>query len=297
MKGQSKNSAEVENSLPDYLFHANFIEIDDVNLHYIDEGSKTAPVILFLHGVPTWSFTFRKIFPECLAAGYRIVAPDLPGFGRSDKPGDPDFYSISNLVEVVGKFIQQKKLQRVFLFAHDWGAIIGMVLAAKHPACFSGIIVCNGYLPDLNVAIPPAFRSWRLFCKYSPVLPVGRIIDFASNRKLLPAERKAYDFPFKTSKDKIAVRTLPQLIPVIKSSRDGDLVDECWRKLEQLEQPFLTVFSNRDKITRGGEILLQQRIPGAKNQAHKILNGRHFLQEDALAELGVIITEFVKKYR
>ncbi|MCY1718783.1 haloalkane dehalogenase [Prolixibacteraceae bacterium Z1-6] len=296
MTGQDRNT-EIENSLPDYPFHANYIEIDHLKIHFIDEGDKTAPAILFLHGVPTWSFTFRRIFHVCLNAGCRVIAPDLPGFGRSDKPDDHSFYTITRLVEIVDQFVQQKMLQSSFLFAQDWGAILGMILAAKHPEFFSGIIACNGYLPDLKAKSPLSFVGWKLLCKYSPVLPVGRIVDIASEHKLSPAERKAYDLPFKNKKDKIAIHILPQLIPVKDNSAECELIRESWAKLKTYKKPFLTVFSSDDKITRGGEKLLQQRIPGAKNQEHKILKGRHFLQEDAPTELGLIVTEFVRNNR
>jgi haloalkane dehalogenase len=291
---KSHQSISAKSIFPDYHYQPNFVEIDNVKLHFIEEGEKDAPTILFLLGVPTWSYTFRKIFPVCLNAGYRIIAPDLPGFGKSDKPLSFNNYSISRLVELIGNFVQQQELKDIFLFAHDWGAIIGMMLAAKNPKHFAGLITCNGYLPDLDAKSPFIFRMWSLFCKHSPILPIGRIVDFACERKLSPAERKAYDFPFSNNKEKIAIRVLPELIPVIKGDKDAALIRECWKKLESWEKPFLTVFSTNDKITRGGEKILQRRIPGAKNQAHKIVKGKHFIQEDIPNELGLIITDFVK---
>lgn len=291
----NQNNISVEPSLPDYSYCPNFVEIQHIKLHFIDEGEKDRPTILFLHGVPTWSYTFRKIYPVCLNAGYRIIAPDLPGFGKSDKSLNANTYSIKSLVETVAEFIRQQELTNVFLFGHDWGAVIGMLLVAKYSGLFSGIIVCNGYLPDVNTKAPLMFWAWQKFCKYSPILPIGRIVDLECNRKLLPEERKAYDYPFLSNSEKVAVRILPQHVPVKSNSADVAFIEESWDKLEQCEKPFLTLFSTKDRITRGGEKLLQLRIPGTKNQAHKILNGRHYIQEDAPLELGLMITDFVKK--
>lgn len=278
----------------EFHYQSNFVDINGIKLHFVTEGNTDAPTILFLHGVPTWSYTFRRIFPACIKNGYRIIAPDLPGFGKSDKPADSAFYSLNNLVEYIAEFIEQLELKHFFLFAHDWGAIIGMILAAKYPDRFAGIIVCNGYLPVINTKTPFLFRTWKLFCKYSPVLPPGRIVDFASNRKLSQAEKKGYDFPFFARGEKTAIRILPQLIPINKNDIGANLIQGCWNKLENWEKPFLTVFSDNDAITKGGEKIIQTRIPGAKNQAHRILKGKHFLQEDAPEELSQIINDFVK---
>ncbi len=290
----SQNNVAGQPLLPDYPYSPNFATIDNLKVHFLDEGERKAPAVLFLHGVPTWSYTFRKVVPLCLDHGCRVIAPDLPGFGKSDKPAETRFYSIANLVKFMGKFIQQQNLTDLFLFAHDWGAIVGMILAVEHPGRFAGIMVSNGYLPDLNVKAPFPFRAWQMFCKYSPILPIGRIVDMASKRKLSAGERKAYNFPFLSNRDKRAVRILPQLIPAGENADDVQLVRQSWQKLEEWEKPFLTIFSNADKISKGGEKMLQKRIPGAKKQAHKILNGKHFIQEDAPLELGLIIGEFVK---
>jgi len=279
----------------DFHYAENFIVVNGVSMHFISEGNPEAPTILFLHGVPTWSYTFRKIFPLCLAAGFRVIAPDLPGFGKSGKTQDSGFYSLENLVETMFEFVRRIELKRVVLFCHDWGAIIGMSLAAKKPELFAGIITCNGLLPTTGQRIPFQFKVWKWFTKYSPVLPLGRIVEFASNRKLSKKERAGYDFPFSTEQDKKAIRILPGKVPLKNEDPGADFVIECWKELEKWEKPFLTVFSNNDPITRGGEKIIQKRIPGAKNQSHRILSGKHFLQEDQPDELGKTITEFAGK--
>ena len=281
--------------LSDYLYLPNFVEIEGLKIHFVAEGEIDAPTILFLHGVPTWSFTFRKIFPVCINEGYRVIAPDFPGFGKSDKPAESNFYSLNKLVEFMAEFIWRLELKHVILFTHDWGAIIGMVLAAKYPEHFAGIITCNGLLPVSDQKIPALFNKWRKFAKYSPVLPVGEIVNFGCERKLTKAEKAGYNFPFSKQKDKMPVRVLPSLIPLQKGDAGYKIIEESWQALEKWEKPFLTVFSNNDPITKGGEKIIQSRIPGTTGQPHKILEGKHFLQEDAPDELGEIINNFVRR--
>lgn len=202
-------------------------------------------------------------------------------------------YSLHQLIDWTEEFILSLKLENIYVFAHDWGAIIGLIVAMRHPERFSGIIACNGMLPDFNQKIPLSFYLWKLFCKYSPVLPIGRIIDFGCSKILDNSEKHGYDFPFSESKEKTAIRVLPGLIPLKYNDPGADLIFESWKKLEMWEKPFLTVFSSDDPITKGGEKILQQRIPGAKNQPHRILSGGHFLQEDAPEELIKIINQFI----
>ncbi len=288
-----KNSNRI--LLPDFPYKSNYVEINGVNIHFVTEGKMEAPTILFLHGVPTWSYTFRNIFPLCLVEGFRVMAPDLPGFGRSEKIQDYSFYTLENLVYILEEFIRLMKLKRVVLFCHDWGAILGMIVAVRNPEHTAGIIASNGILPVIGQGTSFQFKAWKRFAKYSPWLSPGRIIDFASERKLSKIERAGYDIPFSNRKEKTAIRILPGLVPVKKEDDGADLVSECWKKLEKWEKPFLTVFSSNDPITWGSEIIMKSRIPGAKDQSHRILQGKHFLQEDQPAELGKIIVEFTRK--
>lgn len=283
--------------LSDYPFQSNLIKINGVQLHYVDEGDKNDSVIFFIHGVPSWSYGFRKIIPNCVEAGLRAVAIDLPGFGRSDKPANSEIYKIENLVELLDEFVARLELKNVVLFVHDWGAIIGLILATKRSEYITGIIACNGLLPIINQKVPFLFRAWKCFTKYSPILPVGRIVDFGSNRKLTKEERVAYNKPFSERKKKNAIRILPQMIPLKKNEPEADLIEESWNELKKWNKPFLTIFSRNDPITKRGEKILQKRIPGAKNQAHQILEGKHFLQEDQPEELSRIIINFYNELK
>jgi len=278
----------------DFQFINRFAKVDGIQTHYIDEGNHDGPVILFLHGVPTWSYTFRNIFPGCILSGNRIVAPDLPGFGISDKPHNPQRYSLDNLSSWLSEFFQILNLNNVCIFGHDWGVILGMILAAKHPAQISGIIACNGFLPVIPVRPPLSFHLWRLFARYSPYLPIGTIVNMGCCRKLTREEKNGYNYPFSKEQDKIAVRILPDLIPLKNNNPGADIIKVTWDEMAKWHKPFLTVFSDCDPITRGGHLVLQQKIPGTKNQPCRILHGMHFLQEDAPLEIGEIINDFVR---
>jgi len=280
--------------LADYAYKSKFILVDGLRIHYIDEGNHSGPVILFLHGVPTWSYTFRKIFPECLKSGNRVIAPDIPGFGKSDKPADPKGFTLDQLTAWMDEFLVSLGLKNIFLFAHDWGVIIGLILAAKKPEVFSGIIACNGFLPVIGQKVPFMFQFWKFFSRYSPLLPIGRIVDFACHKRLTRAERRAYDLPFANQKDKVAVRVLPQLIPIYEGQPGSSLIEQTWSEMKEWNKPFLTIFSDSDPVTRGGDEILQDRIQGTRKQDNRILKGKHFLQEDAPLEIADIINEFVK---
>jgi haloalkane dehalogenase len=280
--------------LIDYPFSQRFSEVDEIKIRYIDEGKSDSPVILLLHGVPTWSYTFRKIIPVCSAAGNRIIAPDFPGFGMSDKPLDPKRYTLDNLFKWVSEFFISLNIDKVFIFGHDWGVIFGLMIAARYPAKISGIIACNGFLPLFPCKPPLVFNLWRLFAKYSPFLPVGELVSMGCSRKLTKAEKKGYNYPFSNNKEKIAVRILPGLIPLGHNSPGAGIFKLIWTEMEKWDKPFLTVFSNNDSITRGGHLVLQQKIPGTKNYPGRLLAGNHFLQEEAPLEIGNIINDFVK---
>jgi haloalkane dehalogenase len=279
--------------LSGYAFRSNFVSVDGLDIHYLDEGDFHDPVILFLHGVPTWSYVFRNMFPGIIHAGYRVVCPDLPGFGYSAKPAERGFYSALNLVRILENFMGTLGLANVNLFAHDWGAILGMILLAREPALFSGIIVCNGLLPDPEMKLPFAFLLWRFFAAYSPWLPTGVIVNIGSLRHLNRLERAGYDLPFSKHGKKTAIRILPRMIPL--KGPDRELAEESWKRLEKCQTPFLTIFSDGDPITRNAEKIIQERIPGAKDRHHIKVHAGHFLTEDASAELVAVAIEFYGK--
>lgn len=283
--------------LSDFPFESHFLDVSGCRLHYIDAGDRDAPVILFLHGVPTWSYTFRKIIPRCLAAGYRVVAPDLPGFGLSQKDIPPEKVSLGWLTNIVGKFVDMCQISRPVLFAHDWGGVIGLMLASSRAVDFSGLILCNSLLPFPGIRKPLLFKAWRCFASCSPVLPVPMIVNLASRRRLSRTEKKGYGFPFTSGRDKKLIRIMPRLLPFKEEEAGYKEVEDAWLGLSAYNSAVLTLFSQGDPITRGGEKAIQERIPGARNQAHKLLKGGHFVQEDAPEEIAESILAFMKTNR
>lgn len=281
--------------LNDFPFESHYTIVAGYKLHYLDEGSKDAFPILFLHGVPTWSYTFRKIIPECVKAGFRVLALDLPGFGLSEKHIPKERYSMDFLVKTVGEFIRKREISKGVLFAHDWGGVIGLQLASILQIPFRGIILCNSLLPVDGLKIPLLFRLWRFFASYSPILPVAMVVNLACRRSISRTEKHGYNFPFKSSMDKKAIRWMPRLLPFKVEQPGYSDVEDAWRELAGYEDPVLTLFSDRDSITRGGEKILQERIPGALNQDHRILHGGHFIQEDVPEEIAQHIISFTKR--
>jgi len=280
--------------ISDYPFESLFQHVSGYSLHYIDVGDSNGRPVLFLHGVPTWSFTFRKIIPLVAEAGYRVIAPDLPGFGLSRNKLPPEAFSLSWLTQLIAGFMDECRISKPVLVAHDWGGVIGLMLASSQTNLFSGLILCNSLLPLPGMKAPFLFKLWRSFARFSPVLPVGMIVNVACERSLTRKERRGYTYPFRMGQNKRAIRKMPRLIPFREGQQGYADVVKAWDGLSNYQKAVLTLFSDRDPITRGGERIIQERIPGARNQAHKVLKGGHFIQEDAPEEIANSILAFMR---
>ncbi len=250
----------------------------DLRMHYIDEGPRDAPVMLMLHGEPSWCYLYRHMIDPVVTAGFRVIAPDLIGFGRSDKPAAKSDYSYAKHVAWVRHFVEALDLTHVTLVCQDWGSLIGLRLVAEMPERFAGVALSNGGLPEGQSA-PRAFAIWRAFSKYSPVFPIGKIISAGTKRGLSADEIAAYDAPFPSSAYKAAARIFPSFVPLGANVAVPDQ-KRAWEALERFDKPFLCCFSDGDPITRGGDALFIDRVPGAKGQPHTTLRGGHFIQED-----------------
>jgi haloalkane dehalogenase len=281
--------------LKDFPFHSHYIYIRGLRMHYIDEGPAGSPAVLLLHGVPAWSYLYRFMIRNISHAGYRVLAPDLIGFGKSDKPASLRFHTYQSHIEYISDWINEMKVSHLTLFAHDWGSLLGLRLAAEKPELFTGIIISNGMLPTGEQVMHPVFRIWRFFARYSPYIPVGRVINFGVKIKLGKEERKAYRAPFPSTKYMAGIRALPCRVPVSPDDPESIANRKAWETLSRWEKPFLTVFGNSDPVTSGGEIYLQTKIPGAAGQPHKILDGGHFIQEEKSNEISGIVIEFIKR--
>ncbi len=281
--------------LPDYPFAPHYVEIDGLRMHYVDEGATDAPVVLLLHGEPSWSFLYRYMIPPLAAAKLRVVAPDLIGFGRSDKPAARSDYSYAGHVEWMRRFIEALDLTDISLFCQDWGSLIGLRVAAENESRFARIALGNGGLPTGDQPMPAAFRHWQRFARYSPWFPIGRIVQQGTVKVLSDAEIAAYDAPFPGARYKAAARAFPLLVPTSPDDPASEANRAAWSVFERWEKPFMTMFSNRDPITRGGEKAWQDRVPGARGVEHvTIRDAGHFLQEDKGPELAEALLRFVR---
>lgn len=266
--------------LPDFPYTPHFADVGDgLRMAYVDEGPRDGAVVLMLHGEPSWSFLYRFMIPVC-AGEHRVVAPDLIGFGRSDKPVRVRDYTYQAHMDWMSAFVDALELRDITLVCQDWGSLIGLRLAAERPDRFSRIVVGNGGLPTGDRPMPKAFTLWRAFARYSPIFPIGRIIDTGSRRDLSPTERRAYDAPFPSSRYKAGARAFPNLVPTSPNDPAAPANRLAWEALGRWDKPFLTTFSKGDPITRGGDRVLQRHVPGAAGQPHVSLRGGHFLQED-----------------
>jgi haloalkane dehalogenase len=234
------------------------------------------------------------MIPPLRDAGFRVIAPDLIGFGRSDKPVRQSEYSYAGHVAWMRQFIEALSLNDITLFCQDWGALIGLRVAAENEHRFARIAVGNGAMPTGDEEFPNAFKIWRAFARWSPWFPIGRIVQSGSVSELSKQEVAAYDAPFPSTRYKAGARVFPKLVPTEPDDPASDDNRRAWERLSHWEKPFLTTFSNRDPITRGAEHPFQVRIPGAKNREHvKIRNAGHFLQEDKGEELASVLISFV----
>jgi len=286
-------------NLPDYPFAANYCELSPggLRMHYVDEGPREANPVLMLHGEPTWSYLYRHMIPLVAAAGSRVIAPDLIGFGKSDKPSELNDYSYANHMAWLTNLIVQLDLRNITLFCQDWGSLLGLRLAAEHPDRFAAIVVGNGMLPTGDQAMPKAFKIWKNFALYSPWFPISRIVASGCFNALSSDERAAYDAPFPSSRFKAGARAFPRLVPTTPNDPATGANRVAWQVLEQWQKPFLTCFSKGDPITRGGDVYMRARIPGANGQPHITVRGGHFLQENSPKELSEAINALVKTLR
>lgn len=266
-------------ALPDFPFAPHYCTLQSgLRLHYIDEGPRTGRIVLLLHGEPTWAYLWRHMIPLLTAQGYRVLAPDLIGFGRSDKLLGRGSYSYAGQVAWIREWVETLDLTGITLGCQDWGSLIGLRIVAEVPDRFAAIALSNGGLPDGQPA-PRAFAIWRAFARYSPFFPIGGIVKRGTKRGLSEAEVAAYDAPFPNQASKAAARAYPPLVPFAGNVAVPDQL-RAWEVFRQWEKPFLCCFSDGDPITRGGDALWLERVPGTRGMPHCTLRGGHFIQED-----------------
>jgi haloalkane dehalogenase len=319
--------------LADYPFQPRYVEVDDgdggrLRIHYVDEGPANgrsdAEVVLCLHGQPSWSYLYRKMIPILAASGRRVVAPDLVGFGRSDKPAARNDYSYARHVHWIHGFVRALDLRAVTLVCQDWGGLIGLRVLADDVERFARVVVANTGLPDAQgmdreqaapmrelyetiPALPPeemvrkmaanesgaGFMYWVRHCADYPEFRVRDVMRLSSGGRLGDAELAAYDAPFPDESYMQGARQFPSLVPIFPD--DPAVADNrrAWRVLEGFERPLLTAFSDADPVTAGAWKRFRESVPGARGQCHVTLHGAgHFLQEDAGETLAGVVVGF-----
>jgi haloalkane dehalogenase len=250
-----------------------------LRMHYVDEGPRDAAPVLLLHGNPTWSYLYRNIVRALVARGHRVVAPDLVGFGRSDKPAARADYTQNRHIAWLEEWFLRMDLRGATLFCQDWGGLLGLHLVADHPERFAAVVAANTGLPE-GTGTTPGLERWLAFSQSVPALPIADLVHGGTVRGLGDAERRAYEAPFPDGRHQSAALQFPLLIPLQPDNPGVPRNKAAWKKLERFEKPFLTLFGDRDPISQGAEVGLQARIPGAKGQHHRIVEAHHFIQED-----------------
>ncbi len=281
--------------LPGYGFDPHYVEVEDaLRVHYVDEGPGDADPVLMLHGEPSWSYLYRKMIPLIVAAGHRVVAPDLPGFGRSDKPAARADYTYERHVAWMTDFVSVLDLTDITLVAQDWGSLIGLRVLAEHSDRFARLVVANGFLPTGDTPPGDAFLAWQKYSQETPDFHVGGIIKGGCVTDLPAEVIAAYDAPFPDDGYKEGARQFPLLVPTSPDDPAAAANRAAWEVLEQLDIPVLTAFSDSDPITRGADRAIQTRMPGAKGQPHTTIKGAgHFLQEDKGEDLAAVIVDWL----
>ena len=305
--------------LPGYNFKPNYVEIEGMRMHYLDEGPKDGQVILLLHGQPVWSFLYRKMIKELVPKGYRCIAPDMMGMGKSDKPIKEAFHYYDRHCEMMLTFIQQLELTNITAFVQDWGSLIGTRLVGENPDLFARLVLANGELPLLTAetnlfyipnpvivnpkingfkdiakywlkGMPDMFEAWILFCLENTRNFIGDVMQQSTTNKLTKAEMAAYEAPFPSFIYMAGPRTLPSMNVGLVGQQLG-----AWEGLKKFEKPFISFIGLQDTLL--GLPRIQKKwiaaVPGAKGQAHEQFdNANHFIQED----IGEIMADRVHKF-
>ena len=288
--------------LPDFPFEPHYLTIPalpgsdhTLRVHYLDEGPADAAPVLLMHGEPSWCFLYRHMIPALVAAGHRVVAPDLIGFGRSDKPTEQSDYTYARHVAwMQAALFEQLDLRDITFFGQDWGGLVGLRLVAAEPDRFARVVVGNTGLPTGDATPNDAFLAWRKFSRESEHFPIGGIINGGCATDLSPEVIAAYDAPFPDDTYKAGARIFPSLVPASPDDPAHDDQVAAWNVIGAFHRPWLCAFSDRDPVTKGGERAFLRSVPGAEGRAHvTIEGGGHFLQEDRGPELARVINEFI----
>ncbi|NKI31792.1 haloalkane dehalogenase [Croceivirga thetidis] len=295
MKKIIQTPEERFNNLEGYAFKPNYLEVESgIQMHYVEEGPADGPVVLLLHGEPSWSYLYRKMIPK-LSGKFRTIAPDLIGFGRSDKLIEKKEYSYQRHLDWLTAFIEKLDLKDILLFCQDWGGLLGLRLITQMENRFSMVVASNTGLPTGIVPMPESFMRWREYSQFSLGFDIGKVIDMGTITSLSESVLEAYNAPFPSEEYKAGARMFPTLVPVDADDPEAQKNGAAWGILKTWNKPFLTIFGDEDTIMLGAEKIFQKLVPGTHGQDHKMLNAGHFIQEEKGEELAELIIEFYLK--
>jgi haloalkane dehalogenase len=292
-------------ALPDFPFSPHYATVasgdgpagsgDELRVHYLDEGPRDGRIVLLMHGEPSWSFLYRKMIPTLVAAGLRCIAPDLVGFGRSDKPAERTDYTYARHVEWMRALLfDALDLSEVTLVCQDWGGLIGLRLVGENPDRFARVVVANTFLPTGDTPPGKAFLNWQNFSQTVEDFDIGFIVNMGCATDLSDAVVAAYRAPFPDDSYKAGARQFPMLVPTAPDDPAAEDNRNAWKVLRAWEKPFLTAFSDQDAITRGGDGAFQRDVPGCSGQPHTTIEGGgHFLQEDQGEQLARVVRDWL----
>lgn len=287
-------------TLPDFPFEPHYVEVGDgeggaLRVHYVDEGPADAAPVLLLHGEPTWSYLYRHMVPVLVAAGHRVVVPDLVGFGRSDKPAAQSDHTYARQVGwMMEALFDRLDLRDITLFGQDWGGLVGLRLVGADVDRFARIVIGNSGLPAGGRKPTDAFLAWQTFARETAEFPVGAIVAGGCTVRPGADVIAAYDAPFPDDTYKAGPRVYPSLVPTSVDDPAEAANQATWAVLREFRRPFLCAFSDGDPITKGGERAFLGVVPGAEGQPHTTIEGGgHFLQEDQGPKLAQVIADFI----
>jgi len=286
--------------LSDFPFEPHYVDVGDeeggtLRVHYLDEGPAEAAPIVLLHGEPSWCYLYRKMIPPLVAAGHRVIAPDLVGFGRSDKPTEQSDYTYARHVAwMEALLVDHLDVTDATFFGQDWGGLVGLRVVAAHPDRFARVVIGNTGLPTGEHKPSDAFLAWQKFSQTSPRFDIGSLIQRATNVELTDAEVAAYDAPFPDDTYKAGARIFPTLVPTSPDDPAASANKAAWEVFARWDKPFVTCFSDGDPVTAGGDAPFRKLVPGAQGQPHvTIENANHFFQEDAGDRLAQLLIDVI----
>ena len=281
-------------NLADFPYEPKYVEIDGLRMAYVDEGAADGPVMLLLHGEPTWGYLYRRMIPPLVAAGYRCVVPDLIGFGRSDKPTDRSVYTYSGHVAWMHAFIDAIDLPTATLFAQDWGGLIGLRVVAEQPDRFGRVAIGNTALP-VGKSLGPGFDMWLAASQNMAFMDCGALLQRATTaRELTDGEMDAYRAPFPDEAHMAGAREFPTLVCITPDHGGVAENTAAWAVWEQWAKPFVTLWCPGDPVLGQLHHEFIERIPGAQGQPHQEFSpGGHFVQDDHGEDIAAALIDWM----